>query len=203
LSCSCCCRDINEDKAAEEALLKIHLNALNDLLSVNSLFTAAVFVGLSFASPEQLSSLENRPECNADSGMAERLVVYEIVSFSLFLLSSLVAKMLKVHFQIHRKYYFGKNDNDTATIKKIFWRCYGRGMLLLSVCGSILGCLFLMLSLVHVIEIKVGKLSCGSENTVLAVASLVTIVGIALFIYTCPMMEAIFASKAKLRAAVL
>jgi hypothetical protein len=202
LSCSCCCRDIGKDKADEEALLEIHLTALDDLVNVNSLFTIAVFVGLSYAHPGQLTSLDNRPECNADSDTAKRLVVYEVVSFSLFLLSSLVAKMLKVHFQIHRKYYFGNNDSDTATIKKIFWPCYRRVMLLLSVCGSILGCVFLTLSMVHVIQIRVGKLSCGSEYTVLAVAPLVTIVGIALCIYTCTMTEPIFASNAKLLAAM-
>ena len=205
MSCSCCCRDIGKDKADEEALLEIHLKALDDLVNVNSLFTIAVFVGLSYAHPGQLASLDNRSECNVDSDTAKRLVVYEVVSFSLFLLSSLVAKMLKVHFFIHRKYYFGKNDNDTATNsrgKNIFWPCYRRVMLLLSACGSILGCVFLTLSMVHVIQIRVGKLSCGCQYTVLAVAPLVTIVGIALCIYTCTMMEPIFASNAKLLAAM-
>ena len=203
MSSCCCCRGNDKDKAAEkkekaldekqekaleEALLEIYLKALDDLVNVNSLFTFAVFLGLSYASPGNLS-LENRPECNADSGVAKRLVVFEVVSFSLFLMSSLVAKTLKFHFFIHRQKYFGK----VAPLSNC-----RRWILMFTAGGSILGCVFLTISIVHVIEIKVGKLSCGSRYTVGAVASLITIVGIAVCIYTCTIMEAISASDAKL-----
>lgn len=75
--------------------VEVHQKALDDLVNVNSLFTIAVFIGLSFAVPHQ-HSLEARPKCDADPGVAKTLVVYEVVSFSCFLLSSLVAKSLKV-----------------------------------------------------------------------------------------------------------
>ena len=136
-----------------------------------------------------LTSLENRPECNADSGVAKRLVVFEVVSFSLFLLSSLVAKTLKFHFFIHREKYFGKVAP---------WSYYRRVILMLTAGGSILGCVFLTLSMVHVIEVRVGKLSCGSQYTVVAVASLLTIVAIAMCFYTLTIMEAIYVSDAML-----
>ena len=59
---------------------------------MNSLFTLAVFVGLSQASPS-IRSLENRDECDAGPGLAKMLVLYEVVAFACFLLSSgLVAK---------------------------------------------------------------------------------------------------------------
>ncbi|XP_057965869.1 uncharacterized protein LOC131156302 isoform X2 [Malania oleifera] len=58
--------------------IEVHRRALDDLVNVNSLFTIAVFVGLSFASPGQLHSLENRSACDPDPGMARRLIIFEI-----------------------------------------------------------------------------------------------------------------------------
>jgi hypothetical protein len=164
--------------------IEIHRQALDDLVNVNSLFTIAVFTGLSFINPGQ-QSLENRPECHADAGISKRLVVYEVVSFSLFLLSSLVAKILKVHLSIYRKSDFQESWGLTF---------YRRMMLLLSAWGSILGCIFLTLSMVDVIQIKIGKLSCGSMYTVSAVGSLVSIIALALSIYASAMMHAIHVS---------
>ena len=193
MSCGCCCRD--KDKAAEKAILKIHLKALDDLVSVNSLFTIAVFVWLSYAHAGKLTGLENPPECNADSGVAKRLVVYGVVSFGLFLLSSLVAKTLKVHFSLHRKDYFGKDP----TLDRKKKRCRN---LMFAASGTILGCFFLTLSMINVIQIRLGKLSYGSKYTIVAVASLVTIVAIALGIYTYTMTQAIFATNNELQLAV-
>ena len=42
--------------------------------------------------------------------------------------------------------------------------------------GSVMGCLFLMLSMVNVIEIRLGMLSCGSKSSVHAMATLVILV---------------------------
>ncbi|KAG6680718.1 hypothetical protein I3842_13G057200 [Carya illinoinensis] len=148
--------------------IEIHLRALADLVNVNSLFTVAVFVGLSFANSE-VQSLEVRPECNADFKMSERLVV-------------LVATTLKVHLNI-----YGKED-----FKKPVLKTYSR--LLLAAWGSILGCVFLVLSMIDVIQIRIGKLSCGSRSTVRSVASLVSIVGLAFIIYVPALMHAIFVS---------
>ncbi|KAF2292500.1 hypothetical protein GH714_024600 [Hevea brasiliensis] len=126
--------------------IEIHQKALDDLVNVNSFFTIAVFVGLSFASSGQ-HSLENRPECDADPGIAMRLILYEVISFACFLLSSLVAKTLK-------------------------------------------GLCFLALSMANVIQIRIGKLSCGS---VYAYRSWI-IVLLALFIYIPSMFYAIWKS---------
>lgn len=49
--------------------------------------------------------------------------------------------------------------------------------------GSMMGCLFLMLSMVSVIEIRLGVLSCGSKPTVHAVAALIVLVSSALLVY--------------------
>ena len=52
-----------------------------------------------------------------------------------------------------------------------------------SAVGSVLGCLFLMLSMVNVIEIRLGLLSCGSRSAVHAVAALLVLVSSALVVY--------------------
>ncbi|KAL7201202.1 hypothetical protein ACSBR1_032997 [Camellia fascicularis] len=70
-------------------------SGLDDLVNVNSLLSIAVFVGLSYTTPGQ-RSLENRPECDAEPRQAKNLVVLEVVAFSFFLFSSLVAKSLKI-----------------------------------------------------------------------------------------------------------
>ncbi|CAK7349229.1 unnamed protein product, partial [Dovyalis caffra] len=63
-------------KKAEVNDKEIFKKALDDLVNVNSLFTVAVFVGLSLASRNQYS-LENRHECDAGPGVAKKLVVFE------------------------------------------------------------------------------------------------------------------------------
>ena len=56
-------------------------------------------------------------------------------------------------------------------------------MLSLSFGASLLGIVFLTLSMVNVIQIRLGKLSCGSVDAIQAAAALCAIVLIALAIY--------------------
>ncbi|KAG6534282.1 uncharacterized protein LOC122012505 [Zingiber officinale] len=154
----------------------IHVTALDGLVNVNSLFTVAVFVGLSIASPGQ-RSLENRSACDAGPGVARNLLVFEVVSFSFFLFSSLVAQGLKLAINL-----LNSNDVDEAFRAHIDARVLRLAMLASAV-GSIIGSLFLLLSMVNVVQIRLGLLSCGSHSTVRAVAALVTLVCTALAVY--------------------
>ncbi|CAN1335306.1 hypothetical protein LINPERPRIM_LOCUS36696 [Linum perenne] len=52
-----------------------------------------------------------------------------------------------------------------------------------SAIGSVLGCVFLVLSMVNVIEIRLGLLSCGSKSAIHAVTALVLLVSSALLCY--------------------
>ncbi|WOH01917.1 hypothetical protein DCAR_0521303 [Daucus carota subsp. sativus] len=52
-----------------------------------------------------------------------------------------------------------------------------------SAVGSVMGCLFLMLSMINVIQIRLGMLSCGSKQTVHSVTALVVLVTSALVVY--------------------
>ncbi|GMI98612.1 hypothetical protein HRI_003530500 [Hibiscus trionum] len=162
---------------------EIHQKALDDLVNVNSLFTLAVFVGLSLARQGE-RSLENRSECDADVGNAKRLVVNEVVSFACFLLSSLVAKALKIHVSICQEADFKNRRNQLVRLS----------MLLLSVWSSVFGCIFLTVSMVDVIQIKVGRLSCRSVYAWRATGALIAIVLLALAIYVPFMMNAIITS---------
>ncbi|KAJ9176689.1 hypothetical protein P3X46_011974 [Hevea brasiliensis] len=158
-----------------ENFKEVRLSALDDFVSVNS-FTIAIFLGLSFASPNQ-QSLDNRPECAPGVKMEKRLVVYEVVSFACFLFSSLVAKSLKLYLSVHNT----ENDLDILNYRVIKPR---RGfMSLLSVLASAVGVVFLTLSMVDVVQIKIGNMSCGIGETQAAVISLCTIVALALIIY--------------------
>ncbi|KAJ9176681.1 hypothetical protein P3X46_011967 [Hevea brasiliensis] len=162
-----------------EKFKQVQTSALDDLVSVNSLFTIAIFLGLSFASPTE-QSIDNRPECAPDVKMEKRLVMYEVVSFACFLLSSLVAKSLKlfINFQNTKDDLDIGNPHPYQVIKP------SRGfMILLSVLASTVGVVFLTLSMVDVVQIKIGKMSCGIHETQAAVISLCTIVALALIIY--------------------
>ncbi|OMO92915.1 hypothetical protein CCACVL1_06731 [Corchorus capsularis] len=142
----------------------------------------AVFIGLAFASPGQ-HSLENRPECDTDTGMAKRLVVYEVVSFASFLLSSLTAKTLKVQLHIHK---------FKIKIGLMKFKAFRGFMLSLSFVASVVGIVFLTLSMVNVIQIRLGKLSCGSLYSIQAVTALCGIVFVALTVYLPSTVNAIW-----------
>ncbi|XP_068322179.1 uncharacterized protein [Pyrus communis] len=155
----------------------VHVTALDGLVDVNSLFTIAVFVGLSLATPGQ-RSLENRTSCDAGIDVAKKLLVFEVVSFSFFLFSSLVAQGLKLAINLLNS----KNVED-AFRGDINLKVLRFGMLG-SAFGSVMGCVFLMLSMVNVIQTRLGMLSCGSKSAVHAVAAIVVLVTTALLVYT-------------------
>lgn len=57
--------------------------------------------------------------------------------------------------------------------------------MLVSSFGSVLGCGFLMMALVALVQIKLGTLGCGSIYTFAAIGPLVVLVPSALVIYIC------------------
>ncbi|CAN6480792.1 unnamed protein product [Victoria cruziana] len=169
-------RGLGLGDALSKSTTSVHVTALDGLVNVNSLFTIAVFVGLSLTAPGQ-RSLENKSECDAGVDVARKLLVFEVVSFSFFLFSSLVAQGLKLAINI-----LNSNDRDDAFKARINNRVLRLGMLF-SAIGSVMGSIFLMLSMVCVIEIRLGLLSCGSTSAERAVAALVTLVTTALLVY--------------------
>ncbi|KAF1002138.1 uncharacterized protein LOC141702265 [Apium graveolens] len=162
---------------------EVHLKLLDDLVGVNSLLTIAVFVGLSMATPG-IKSLDSREECHAGPGEAKMLILYEVIAFSCFLLSSIVAKVLKLHLYLDGVGYVF--TNPSFDLKEL--------MLALSACASVAGIVSLSLSIVNIIQVRIGLLSCGCSESRVAVLCLGIIVGFALAIYVVSMGIAIFAS---------
>ncbi|KAL3358849.1 hypothetical protein AABB24_015770 [Solanum stoloniferum] len=154
----------------------VHVTALDGLVNVNSLFTIAVFVGLSLTTPGQ-KSLEDRTACDAGIDVVKKLLVFEVVSFSFFLFSSLVAQGLKLAINL-----LNSKDVDEAFRAHINLKVLRLGMMA-SAIGSVMGCLFLMLSIVNVIQIRLGVLSCGSKSAIHAVSTLLVLVTSALVVY--------------------
>ncbi|KMZ67462.1 maternal effect embryoarrest 60 [Zostera marina] len=159
-----------------EETTSIHVTALDGLVNVNSLFTIAVFVGLSLTTPGQ-RSLENKSDCDAGDDVARALLVFEVLAFSFFLFSSLVAQGLKLAINL-----LNSKDVDEEFRAHINVKVLRFGMLG-SAAGSVLGCIFLVLSMVNVVQIRLGLLSCGSQPTIRAVVALVTLVSTALVVY--------------------
>ncbi|KAG2669743.1 hypothetical protein I3760_14G047700 [Carya illinoinensis] len=162
--------------SAADTTTSVHVTALDGIVNVNSLFTIAVFVGLSLTTPGQ-RSLENNTACDAGIDIARKLLVFEVVSFSFFLFSSLVAQGLKLAVNL-----LNSKDVDEAFRAHINLKVLRLGMMGSAV-GSVMGCLFLMLSMINVIEIRLGLLSCGSKSAIHAVAALLILVSSALFVY--------------------
>ncbi|XP_042496211.1 uncharacterized protein LOC122075303 [Macadamia integrifolia] len=168
------CRTTTSDSSSSST--SVHVTALDGLVNVNSLFTIAVFVGISLTTPGQ-HSLENKGVCDAGPDVAKRLFSFEVVSFSFFLFSSLVAQGLKLTIIL-----LNSKDVDEAFRVHINLKVLRLGMMA-SAAGSVMGCVFLVLSMVNAIEIRLGLLSCGSEYAVGAVAALVTLVFSGILVY--------------------
>lgn len=164
------------EKILNKGTTTVHVTALDGLVNVNSLFTVAVFVGLSLATPGQ-RSLDDSGACNAGEDIVRNLLIFEVASFSSFLFSSLIAQGLKLAIML-----INSKQVDDAFRAHINNKMLRLGMLA-SAIGSVMGCVFLMISMVNVIQIRLGVLSCGNNSTVKATISLVGLVSTALIIY--------------------
>ena len=164
------------DNDLSKKTTSVQVTALDGLVSVNSLFTFAVFIGMSVATPGQ-KSLEDNGDCDAGKHIIKSLLVFEVASFSAFLFSSLIAQGLKLAIIID-------NAKDPHNVDRghIDNKLLRIGMLA-SALASVVGCVFLMLSMVNVIQIRLGILSCGASSTVKATATLIALVTTALVIY--------------------
>ncbi|XP_061349603.1 uncharacterized protein LOC133294864 [Gastrolobium bilobum] len=173
----------------------LHITALDAIVNVNSLFTLAVFVGLSWNPNDPDNNLNKDPACAPTANIAENVVAFHVYSFSSFLFSSLVALALKQVIRLSRTttttatssyHYPAAAVEFLAHINRTTLRV---GMLVSGV-GSVSGCGFLMLALVNVVQIKLGTLACGSSDSFAAVVPLLILVPIALLIYVAVVLYA-------------
>ncbi|CBI18470.3 unnamed protein product, partial [Vitis vinifera] len=144
-------------------ITKSFKDGLDDVIHVNALFTSAVFTGLSFSS--STPTLETREECKPGVGIEKWLVIFEIIPFGFFLVSSLLGKALKIQLHII------KNSNFIQNI------C--RAMMVLCAACSILGSVFLFLAMINVLQMRLGKLTCKG-NVWIGAGSLIILYFLAL-----------------------
>ncbi|XP_058099461.1 uncharacterized protein LOC131243860 [Magnolia sinica] len=170
----------------------IQITALDAIVNVNSLFTLAVFLGLAWNPTDLANTLIADPSCVPSRSTAENLVSFHVYSFSSFLFSSLLALALKQVIRLSDRpaspssHHHNQNNIFAArfsTIKPYVNRTLLRVVLLVTAVGSVSGCVFLMLALVNLVQVKLGTLSCGSPYTYGAVVPLVIFVPAALIIY--------------------
>ncbi|XP_074308195.1 uncharacterized protein LOC141643073 [Silene latifolia] len=163
-------------KHPPKSLSTIHITALDGLVHVNSIFTLAVFIGLSWNPNDPTNSLIEDPTClpTSSSSIAENIVTFHVYSFASFLFSSLVAMGLKQAIRISAHYESYRAFVNTTVLRI--------GMVVSAV-GSACGCVFLMLALVNVVQFKLGKLGCDGGQSLGAVIPLVSLVPVGLLVY--------------------
>ncbi|QHO22983.1 Maternal effect embryo arrest protein [Arachis hypogaea] len=134
----------------------IHIMALDGIVNVNSLFTLALFVGLTITNPDTAlvgGSSGADTACAAGPAVAEGLISSHVHSFSCFLFSSLIALALKNIINARKTVEDGDNIDALAG-------------------GS------------NSKMIKLGTFGCGSSRySIAAVAPLLVLVPTALLIY--------------------
>lgn len=164
----------------------IHVTALDGIVNVNSLFSLALFLGLTTSGNITFPVSGNQHHlrrCIAAKGpaLAERLVSSHVYSFSFFLFSSLIAMSLKQAIR----------TTTTTNEARVLSAGMGRVNLaalrvgiVASCVGSVLGCWFLTMALVDLVQVKLGPLECKkSFDTLAAIVPLVVLVPSALLIY--------------------
>ncbi|KAJ6408994.1 hypothetical protein OIU84_008648 [Salix udensis] len=172
---------------------RIHIMALDGIVNVNSLFTLALFLGLSWypTAPNPTTTLVTDASCAASSSIAEDLIAFHVYSFSSFLFSSLIASAVK---QTINRFDNHKDDDSVGSVRSAPQAHVNLGALragtLVSGFGSVFGCGFLMMALMDLVQIKLGVLGCGSLHTFAAVIPLVILVPSALVIYVFLMLYA-------------
>lgn len=153
----------------------VKVTILDGIVSVNSLFTIAVFLGLTFSSAQQ--TLVTNTHCQADSYITKQLVLFEVISFSFFLFSSIVAQGLKMAIVVLNGKDTRQSSSAVINLNLLYFGMCSSGF------GSVVGSAFLIASIVHVIQIRLGVLGCHDQYSLGAVVTLLVMVPLGLLVY--------------------
>ncbi|ONM19073.1 maternal effect embryo arrest 60 [Zea mays] len=169
---------------------ELHVKALEGIVSANTFFTVAVFIGIT-GTITPSSSVP--PACVARDDIARNFFLFEILSFGFYLLSSLVAQGMKLAVTLlATDDFYGDADQKPPPSDDCeempAWRAAGprerrravlrfaQPMMLLAAGCSTMGTFFLLLSMVDAIQLKFGILSCGIPLAVAATFALSALV---------------------------
>ncbi|KFK34009.1 hypothetical protein AALP_AA5G090300 [Arabis alpina] len=171
----------------------IHVTALDGIVNVNSLFSLALFLGLTTSgnitfpvSSSSSAANQHLRRCIAAKGtvIAERLVSSHVYSFSFFLFSSLIAMSLKQAIRTTRSESVLEESRVLNAGMGTVNLAALRVGIVASCVGSVLGCGFLTMALVDLVQIKLGPLECKrSFHALAAIVPLVVLVPSALVVY--------------------
>ncbi|KAI4385745.1 hypothetical protein MLD38_003738 [Melastoma candidum] len=152
---------------------KYFRKVLSEIVSLNSWFTVAMFVGLSLATPGQVRSLEEKAACDPDATLRKQLVFFEITSFSFFIFSAFIGKAANIIIYVYEMKGYSNPHRQLVALAGFY----------LAVYGTMIGCIFLVLSMVEVVQIKLGKLNCGSKYAPLTAGVMLVVVSSTLLTY--------------------
>ncbi|KAI5067372.1 hypothetical protein GOP47_0017900 [Adiantum capillus-veneris] len=175
--------------SSDAAETTLHISALDALVNVNSIFSGVVFIGLAFSS-NSISLVASGADdpCNPSSNTARRVVLCEVLAFAAYLLSSLIAQGLKLQLAL-----IGAKKVVPNALVPINERFIRIGMAITAFCTAI-GTIFLTLSIIFLIELRLGALSCPtsawSKSAAIPLAVAV-IIGVLSFL--CTVLYAFFA----------
>ncbi|KAI5068742.1 hypothetical protein GOP47_0017087 [Adiantum capillus-veneris] len=137
----------------------LHVSALDALVNVNSIFSGVVFIGLAFSSNTNTSLVVSSTDdpCNPSSNTARLVVLFEVLAFAAYLLSSLIAQGLKLQLAL-----IGAKKVVPNALVPINERFIRFGMAVTAFCTAV-GTVFLTLSIIFLIELRLGALSCPTS----------------------------------------
>ncbi|KAF1885488.1 hypothetical protein Lal_00029377 [Lupinus albus] len=164
----------------------IHIMALDGIVNVNSLFTLALFLGITTTNTNN-PLIAGDTSCAAGPSVAEGILTYHVYSFSSFLFSSLIALSLKNIINMNKGIEqeagaIGSRVHGVGFVVRVNTVALRVGTLVSGI-GSVFGCGFLVMALVDLVQIKLGTLGCGSHYTYLAIAPLLILVPTALLVF--------------------
>ncbi|XP_061368486.1 uncharacterized protein LOC133311447 [Gastrolobium bilobum] len=162
----------------------IHIMALDGIVNVNSLFTLALFLGITTTNTNNILTGSDAA-CVAGTSVSEGLMAFHVYSFSCFLFSSLIALALKNVINISSGVFEAEGlgaVHGFSLVGEVNMVALRVGTLV-SAFGSVFGCGFLVMALVDLVQIKLGTLACGSYYTLAAITPMLILVPTALLIY--------------------
>ncbi|KAJ7534591.1 hypothetical protein O6H91_13G101400 [Diphasiastrum complanatum] len=171
-------------KPINKGSTQIHVTALDAVVNVNSFFTVAVFIGLSFNVPQDSAATGPVSACVPGASVVKYLLVFEVVSFGCFLFSSLIAQGMKLGL------IFVNSDDPQETQAAVISQKFLRSGMIASAMGSVAGTLFLLLSMINIVQLKLGSWSCASAWPKIAIIPLIILVANGGIIFTSSVLYA-------------
>eukprot|EP00250_Pteridium_aquilinum_P019418 c24425_g1_i2 orf=329-1033(+) len=190
------------------------LATVKGVVSVNSFFTGVVFIGLTFnfKPPSSQDGGSIAPACIANESIKESVVQFEVIAFSCFLFSTLIAQGLKLQMTLLALKHSDRPHITSITAPQL-QSCLPQSLfpqtshtnhinptllhcgMLTSILGSIVGTIFLMLSIFNIIQARLGKFHCQGSKSTLVIYPLLTLVPVGAFSFLSPVLYAVFTFK--------